>query len=160
MVLVLRSIYHFVLVMQIDCVSECVLFIFFFKQKTAYDMRISDWSSDVCSSDLRGVGGIFYDHLEGAFDANFAFTKDVGEAFLAIFPTIVRQRMGLAWNSEEQQRQLEWRGRYAEFNLVYDRGTSFRLNTGGNIDTILMSQAPLASARRWNENIRQSGRDS
>src|SRR3546814_5051436 len=107
MVLVLRSIYHFVLVMQIDCVSECVLFIFFFKQKTAYDMRISDWSSDVCSSDLRGVGGIFYDHLEGAFDANFAFTKDVGEAFLAIFPTIVRRRMGLAWTSEERQRQLE-----------------------------------------------------
>src|SRR3546814_3601466 len=113
-------------------------------------MRISDWSSDVCSSDLahdadyyprfkkwaddyffiphrgvhRGVGGIFYDHLEGAFDANFAFTKDVGEAFLAIFPTIVRRRMGLAWTSEERQRQLEWRGRYAEFNLRSEEHTS------------------------------------
>src|SRR3546814_6908336 len=75
-------------------------------------------------------------YLEGAFDANFAFTKDVGEAFLAIFPTIVRRRMGLAWTSEERQRQLEWRGRYAEFNLVYDRGTSFGLKTGGNIDAI------------------------
>src|SRR3546814_9994498 len=119
-------------------------------------MRISDGSSEVCSSDLdyffiphrgvhRCVGGIFYDHLEGAFDANFAFTKDGGEAFLAICPTIVRRRMGRAWTSEKRQRQLEWRGRYAEFNLVYDRGTSFGLKTGGNIDAILMSLPPLAS---------------
>src|SRR3546814_8059896 len=93
----------------------------------------------------RGGGGIFSDHLVGALDANFAFTKDVGEAFLAIFPTIVRRRMGLALTSEERQRQLEWRGRYAEFNLVYDRGTSFGLKTGGNIDAILMSLPPLAS---------------
>src|SRR3546814_7227731 len=93
-------------------------------------MCIRYWSSDVCSSDR---------------------TKDVGGAFLAIFPTIVRRRMGLAWTSEERQRQLEWRGRYAEFNLVYDRGTSFGLKTGGNIDAILMILPLLASWSGWNE---------
>lgn len=93
----------------------------------------------------RGVGGIFYDHLEGDFDANFAFTRDVGEAFLDIFPQIVRRRMGTAWTAEDKARQLEWRGRYAEFNLVYDRGTLFGLKTGGNIDAILMSLPPEAT---------------
>ncbi|HEU4651062.1 MAG TPA: oxygen-dependent coproporphyrinogen oxidase [Croceibacterium sp.] len=99
----------------------------------------------------RGVGGIFYDHLECADDAewerNFAFTKDVGLAFLEVFPTIVRKRMRLEWTSEEKETQLEWRGRYAEFNLVYDRGTLFGLKTGGNIDAILMSLPPEA---KWN----------
>lgn len=98
----------------------------------------------------RGVGGIFYDHLEcadeAAFEANFAYTRAVGEAFLAAFPPIVRKRMGLPWTEEETRRQLEWRGRYAEFNLVYDRGTLFGLKTGGNIDAILMSLPPMA---RW-----------
>ncbi|RJF85430.1 oxygen-dependent coproporphyrinogen oxidase [Sphingomonas cavernae] len=93
----------------------------------------------------RGVGGIFYDHLEGDFDANFAFTRDVGDAFLDIFPEIVRRRMGMAWTVEDKARQLEWRGRYAEFNLVYDRGTLFGLKTGGNIDAILMSLPPEAT---------------
>ncbi|WP_336959639.1 oxygen-dependent coproporphyrinogen oxidase [Sphingobium aquiterrae] len=95
----------------------------------------------------RGVGGIFYDHLEGDFDANFAFTRAVGEAFLAAFPPIVRRRMGLAASAQDHARMLEWRGRYAEFNLVYDRGTSFGLRTGGNVDAILMSLPPMAS---WN----------
>ncbi|WP_164118925.1 oxygen-dependent coproporphyrinogen oxidase [Sphingorhabdus sp. Alg239-R122] len=94
----------------------------------------------------RGVGGIFYDHLEcdggAAFDANFAFTQDVGRAFLDIFPQIVRRRMGLAHNDAEKMQQLVWRGRYAEFNLVYDRGTTFGLKTGGNVDAILMSLPP------------------
>jgi coproporphyrinogen III oxidase len=93
----------------------------------------------------RGVGGIFYDHLEGEFDANFAFTRDVGEAFLAIFPALVRRRMHMSWTGEERQRQLEWRGRYAEFNLIYDRGTLFGLKTGGNVDSILMSLPPLTA---------------
>jgi coproporphyrinogen III oxidase len=93
----------------------------------------------------RGVGGIFYDHLEGDFDANFAFTRDVGEAFLAAFPPIVRRRMGMKWDETDKAQQLEWRGRYAEFNLVYDRGTSFGLKTGGNVDAILMSLPPLAT---------------
>ncbi|HYN47084.1 MAG TPA: oxygen-dependent coproporphyrinogen oxidase [Allosphingosinicella sp.] len=93
----------------------------------------------------RGVGGIFYDHLEGHFDANFAFTRDVGEAFLDIFPKLVRRRMASAFSDEDRARQLEWRGRYAEFNLLYDRGTLFGLKTGGNVDAILMSLPPLAT---------------
>ena len=96
----------------------------------------------------RGVGGIFYDHLEcdaeAEWEANFAFTQAVGQAFLAIFPKLVRRRMGLAWSDAEKLQQLEWRGRYAEFNLVYDRGTAFGLKTGGNIDAILMSLPPEA----------------
>ena len=92
----------------------------------------------------RGVGGIFYDHLEGDFDATFAFTRDVGEAFLDIYPQIVRQRMATPFTPEEKHQQLVWRGRYAEFNLVYDRGTLFGLKTGGNIDAILMSLPPEA----------------
>ena len=93
----------------------------------------------------RGVGGIFYDHLEGDFDANFAFTRDVGEAFLDIFPRIVRRRMNQPFGDAERMRQLAYRGRYVEFNLVHDRGTLFGLKTGGNIDAILMSLPPLAS---------------
>ncbi len=97
----------------------------------------------------RGVGGIFYDHLEcaddAAFDRNLAFTQDVGKAFLAIFPALVRKRMGSDFTPEEEARQLEYRGRYAEFNLVYDRGTIFGLKTGGNIDAILMSLPPRAT---------------
>jgi coproporphyrinogen III oxidase len=96
----------------------------------------------------RGVGGIFYDHLEcpdeAAWEANFALTKAVGEAFLAVFPRLVRRRMGLGHTPADKARQLEWRGRYAEFNLVYDRGTAFGLKTGGNIDAILMSLPPEA----------------
>ncbi len=99
----------------------------------------------------RGVGGIFYDHLECAgeaqWEANFAFTQDVGRAFLASFPAIVRKRMGMAHTPPDKLQQLEWRGRYAEFNLVYDRGTLFGLKTGGNIDAILMSLPPEAV---WN----------
>ena len=97
----------------------------------------------------RGVGGIFYDHLEcgdeAAWEANFAFTRAVGETFLAIFPNLVRRRMGLAFSDAEKHTQLEWRGRYAEFNLVYDRGTLFGLKTGGNVDAILMSLPPEAT---------------
>ncbi len=97
----------------------------------------------------RGVGGIFYDHLEcadeAAWEANFAFTKAVGEAFLAVFPRLVRRRMGMDFTPADKAQQLEWRGRYAEFNLVYDRGTLFGLKTGGNIDAILMSLPPEAT---------------
>lgn len=94
----------------------------------------------------RGVGGIFYDHLECAdqpdFERHFAFTRDVGEAFLDVFPKITRKRMGMEFSDADKQAQLEWRGRYVEFNLVYDRGTLFGLRTGGNIDAILMSLPP------------------
>ena len=93
----------------------------------------------------RGVGGIFYDHLEGPFPADFAFTRAVGEAFLAIFPQIVRRRMGMPATEADRAAMLAFRGRYAEFNLVYDRGTLFGLRTGGNIDAILMSLPPVAT---------------
>lgn len=97
----------------------------------------------------RGVGGIFYDHLdhedEAGFDANFAFTRDVGDAFLDIFPRIVRARMNTVASDEDRRRMLNFRGRYAEFNLVYDRGTAFGLRTGGNVDAILMSLPPVAT---------------
>ena len=82
----------------------------------------------------RGVGGIFYDHLECAddagFDANFAFTRAIGEAFLEAYPPIVRRRMSDEWSEADYAQMLEWRGRYAEFNLVHDRGTLFGLKTG------------------------------
>jgi coproporphyrinogen III oxidase len=117
-----------------------------------YHARFSKWADDYfhiphrqCQ---RGVGGIFYDHLEcgdaAAWEANFAFTQAVGEAFLAVFPMLVRRRMGMEFSPSDKLRQLEWRGRYAEFNLVYDRGTLFGLKTGGNIDAILMSLPPEA----------------
>jgi coproporphyrinogen III oxidase len=97
----------------------------------------------------RGVGGIFYDHLDfqddAGFDANFAFTRDVGEAFLDIFPAIVRRRMGMTASDQDRRQMLAFRGRYAEFNLVYDRGTAFGLKTGGNVDAILMSLPPVAT---------------
>ena len=96
----------------------------------------------------RGVGGIFYDHLEcgddAEFDRNFQLTQAVGEAFLDVFPQIVRRRMDQSFTEADREAQLIWRGRYAEFNLVYDRGTLFGLKTGGNIDAILMSLPPLA----------------
>jgi len=114
--------------------------------------RYSKWAEDYFyiphRGVHRGVGGIFYDHLEcgddAEFDRNFAFTQAVGEAFLDSFPHIVRRRMGLPFTEAEREEQLIWRGRYAEFNLVYDRGTLFGLKTGGNIDAILMSLPPLA----------------
>jgi len=116
---------------------------------TYYD-KFKAWADDYFfiphRNVARGVGGIFYDHLEcedeAAFERNFAFTRDVGEAFLDVFPRIVRGRMGMEWTPEEKAVQKEWRGRYVEFNLVYDRGTLFGLKTGGNIDAILMSLPP------------------
>jgi coproporphyrinogen III oxidase len=95
----------------------------------------------------RGVGGIFYDHLDsGDWARDFAFTQDVGREFVNIYPKLVREKMRAGFSAEERLAQLRYRGLYAEFNLVHDRGTVFGLKTGGNIDAILMSLPPEA---RW-----------
>ncbi|MEO8619318.1 MAG: oxygen-dependent coproporphyrinogen oxidase [Sphingomicrobium sp.] len=116
---------------------------------TFYD-RFAKWAEDYFwiphRNRARGAGGIFYDRLEDHFDEHFAFTRDVGEAFLDIYPQIVRKRMDLPFTDEDMDALLDFRGRYVEFNLLYDRGTLFGLKTGGNIDAILMSLPPLA---RW-----------
>ena len=95
----------------------------------------------------RGAGGIFFDHhATGDVEADFAFARDVGEAFLGIYPQIVRRRMGQSWTQAERNHQLIRRGRYVEFNLIHDRGTLFGLKTGGNVEAILMSLPPEV---RW-----------
>ena len=114
-----------------------------------YYPRFKAWADDYFLirhwNEPRGVGGIFYDDLDsGDWEADFAFTRDVGTAFLDIFPAITRRHMATPWTEAEREIQLVKRGRYAEFNLVYDRGTRFGLETGHNPEAVLMSLPPIA----------------
>ena len=119
------------------------------KHDDTYYARFKEWCDDYFylkhRKEPRGVGGIFYDQLANNFEADFNFTKEVGSTFNSVYPTIVKRHMNKTWTKKERHSQLIKRGRYVEFNLLYDRGTLFGLQTGGNVEAILMSLPPAVA---------------